>query len=151
MQPTSNRPCTTAQRHAQVISARLAVQARDWKTLQGDHHGIVLAGVDKGFDVGLTYTAGVWIVTLCGWDEELDNMDEALNLVGGALAGTIRVTVDGIADRPVRWLVEHYNESTGQWYVIGCTLVFRLRFGRRQWTRTYQNSMAVSNLECHAR
>jgi hypothetical protein len=150
MQPTFDRPCATAQHHAQVICARLAAQARDWTTLQGDYHGIVLAGVDKGFDVGLAYTAGVWIVTLCGWNEELDNIDEALNLVGEGLAGTIRVTVDSIADRPVRWLVEHYNESTGRWYVIGSTLVFRLRFGRRQSTRTYQNHMAVSNLKCNA-
>jgi hypothetical protein len=103
-------------------------------------HRTLPAADDRGFDISLASARGMWIVTLGGWDGEFDQLAPALKLVSDAREGVVRIKVDSVAGRPVRWTIERFAPAYNSWRVIAQTGVMQWLLGRTPLMRIYTNN-----------
>jgi hypothetical protein len=93
---------------------------------------IVIPARSSGeFQIAATFYANKWILSFDNWHDDFDDIESVLRLISQALSGSLRLRIDRIGGRPVRWTLER-NTKDDSWIELYSNGVFFIEFGRHK-------------------
>lgn len=92
---------------------------------------VIPARSSSEFQIAATYYANKWILSFDDWHDDFEDIESVLQLVSQALSGSLRLRIDRIGGRPVRWTLER-NTKDDCWIELYSNGVFFIEFGRHK-------------------